>query len=146
MLGRQVKVVNWVGVLAQLRRVDAEHMGRLVLVERSEPAWPGPAGGDPLPVWHIYVLGEALQLEGDTWREANVAQICLQPLCRLPEVIAEAAIVAQAERDFEAALSELSRFLARHPVDDAHLDESLEQAARMALGPRQWPEVPVRSY
>jgi len=112
-----------------------------VVVERAAQPLPAAMGGEPMPVWHVYVLGARLRLQGDAWREADVAEICLQPLCRLPEVIAEAAIVAQAEQDFGAALTELSDELARRPMGDAELDNLLEQAAEVVLGPRQWPTV-----
>ncbi|MBN8491053.1 MAG: hypothetical protein J0M00_06450 [Burkholderiales bacterium] len=138
---KRAKVVNWVGALAQLRRVNAEHLGRLVVVERAAQTQPDRPGAEP--IWHVYVLGVPLRLEGGNWREADVPQACLQPLCRLPEVIAEAAIVAQAERDFDAAVTELSGYLAKHPMDQDEFDASMEQAARTALGPRRWPVVPM---
>ena len=94
-----------------------------------------------MPVWHVYVLGARLRLQGDAWREADVAEICLQPLCRLPEVIADAAIVVQAEQDFEEAMGELCNELARCPMDDADFDALAEKAAQVASGPRQWPSL-----
>ena len=63
---------------------------------------------------------------------------------RLPEVIADAAIVAQAEQDFEAAMAELSNELARRPMDDADFDAMAEKAAHVVSGPRRWPIVTVR--
>jgi hypothetical protein len=139
------KVSSWVGVLAQLRRVDVQHAGRLVLVERPAPAQSGePTGREPVPAWHVFVLGARLSLQGDTWREAEVLETCLQPLCRLPAVIAEVAIEGQAQQDFDEAMNELRDHLHRHPMAHAQLDASLEQAALQASGPRVWPLVPVR--
>jgi len=139
------KVSSWVGVLAQLRRVDVQHAGRLVLVERSAPAQSGePTGREPVPAWHVFVLGARLSLQGDTWREAEVLETCLQPLCRLPAVIAEVAIEEQAQQDFDAAMNELRDHLNRHPMAHAQVDASLQQAALQASGPRVWPLVPVR--
>jgi len=139
------RISSWVGVLAQLRRVDQEHLGRLVLVEHTAVAQAiGQQGLDPVPAWHVFVLGERLRLEGDTWREVEVAEPCLQPLCRLPPVIAELAIEGQAEMDFDEAIHELRDHLVRYPLTDGQLDASLEQAAIKASGPRVWPALPVR--
>lgn len=138
------KVVSWVGVLAQLRRVAPAHRGRLVVVERAAPERNiEPLGPEPVPTWHVYVLGAALRLDGANWREAEVAEPCLQPLCRLPAVLAEGTIEVQALQDLDKGLQELRDYLDRHPATDAELDAYMECAARQALGPRTWPVVPV---
>ena len=73
------------------------------------------------------------------WRKSACSRCA-----NLPEVIADAAIVVQAEQDFEEAMGELCNELARRPMNDADFDALAEKAAQVALGPRQWPFVTVR--
>lgn len=138
----------WVGTLALLRRVAPQHRGRLVLVEYPAPPQPStrPAancGPDGLQAWHVYVLGTRLRLDDGSWREAVVAEVCLQPLCRLRQARAKAVIRAQALRDADEAFAELRMHLAAHPMTEKAFESSMERAAIEALGRRNWPAVPV---
>lgn len=130
-----------VGTIAQLRRVDPAHAGRIVLVE--SPAAPVTVPGAPVTMraWRIYVLGRDLRISGSDLCSLIAAEPCLQPLCVLTERIARAVSRTKARRDAEAAFEQLRSLLEEHPIDDTQLDLELKIGAKEALARQAAPLV-----
>lgn len=122
-----------VGTLAQLRRVDPAHAGRIVLVEGPPTTVRVPGEPFPLLAWRVSVMSRDLELDGRTVGDFIVPEVCLRPLCTLSERDAREVARAKAMADAEAAIQEFRRALEECPMDDAELDVELNSAAREAL-------------
>jgi hypothetical protein len=130
-----------VGTLAQLRRVDPAHAGRIVLVEGPPTTVRVPGKGFPLLAWRVSVMGRDLELDDRMVGDFIVPEICLRPLCLLDTRSARALAKAQAWWAAHEAIENLRRALEEHPMDDAELDIELEGAAREALARHAAPPV-----
>ena len=130
-----------VGTLAQLRRVDPAHAGRIVLVEGPPTTARVPGKAFPLLAWRVSVMGRDLELEDRLVTDFIVPEVCLRPLCLLSLRSAQALSRAKAQHDVDAAIEQLRRSLEEHPMDDAELDIKLEGAAREALARHSTPPV-----
>jgi len=122
-----------VGTVAQLRRVDPAHAGRIVLVEGPPTTVRVPGKPFPLLAWRVSVMGRVLELDDQTVCDFIVPEVCLRPLCMLSERDAREVARVKAMADAEDAIQELRRSLEDCPMDDAELDIELEGAAREAL-------------
>lgn len=130
-----------VGTLAQLRRVDPAHAGRIVLVENPARPVTAPGAWASMPAWRIYVLGRDLRIAGTDHCNLIAAEACLQPLCVLTPRSARALCRAKAQHDADAAIEQLRRALQEHPMGDAELEIELKSAAREALARHSAPLV-----
>jgi hypothetical protein len=130
-----------VGTLAQLRRVDPAHAGRIVLVEGPPTTVRVPGKAFPLLAWRVSVMGRDLELDDRMVSDFIVPEICLRPLCLLDTRSARALSRAKAQHDADAAIEQLRRALEEHPMDDAELDLELDSAAREALARHAAPPV-----
>jgi hypothetical protein len=86
-------------------------------------------------------MGCDLELNGSEVSDVVVAEICLQPICRLTLRQARNLLVAQATSQAVAAIRALGRELEANPLDDDELDAELLAAAREALA--RWASPPV---
>jgi hypothetical protein len=138
---RRAPPVYQVGLLAQLRRVEPAHAGRIVLVQGPATTVRAPGRAFPLFAWRVAAMGRDLELNGCEVSDVIVAEISLQPICRLTLRQARSLVVAQATSQAEAAVRAFGQALAAHPLDDDELDAELRAAAREALA--RWASPPV---
>lgn len=120
------------GLVATLRRVAPEHLGRLVLVEQPAQPLRLPDGAS-MPLWSAYVLGRGLLVDGHERDTVLVAEPCLTPVTRLGKRAARRLVVAQAQRDADAIVAQIGRLLSVSPPEAGEFDAALERAARESL-------------
>jgi hypothetical protein len=128
-------------MLAQLKRVEPAHAGRIVLVVGPATTVKAPGQAFPLLAWRVTVMGRDLDIDDIEVSELIVAEVCLQPLCQLAPDQARELIMALAERTAEAAICAFGQALQANPMDQDELDAELLAAAREALA--RWRSPPA---
>ena len=128
-----VSAIGRVGMVAMLRRVAPESVGRLVAVRL-------PVGfvsnlGTPHPVfaWQVLVLGEPVSMNGSPCREIVVADRCLKPVSEIAPATIEEMVKAGVYRDLDEALAKARSLFAERPMTEEELDAAIERAAEEAL-------------
>lgn len=125
--------IGRVGMVAMLRRVDPESIGRLVAVRL-------PVGlvshlGTPRPVfaWQVLMLGEPATVCGKACREVVVADACLEPVSDIAPEVIEDMVRLGLYRDLEEAQSRVRALFADKSLSEEALDAAVQQAADKAL-------------
>lgn len=129
------------GMLASLRRVEPEQVGRIVLVSYTADPIALPASRRRLPAWQVFVMGGPVIIDDEERSHFIVAECCLQAICRLPLPTARKMYLAQAYREADAAIDELRAWLAAHPMDEHELDAEIKAGLREAIARHRAPAV-----
>jgi hypothetical protein len=129
------------GMLASLRRVQPEEVGRIVLVSCTADPVVVPGTETRLPAWRVFVMGAPVVIDDEERSHFIVAECCLQALCRLPLPTARTLYLAQAQREADEAVAALGQWLAAHPMDEHELDAEIKSAAREAIARHRAPAV-----
>lgn len=137
-------VVGRVGLVAQLQRVQADQVGKLVLVRKPVGPMSSLANSvKPVFAWQVMVLGEPVELNSRACRDIIVADACLKPVSQLDPAEGDALAKRQAEQEFSEALKDLRRILDANPLSPEELDTFVEKAAEQFGMERLLEVVPV---
>src|SRR6185369_16786925 len=123
------EAIGRIGMVAALRRVPDEHLGKLVVLCK-------PAGfvttlvgsAHPVFAWHVQSLGEPIALHGKPSRSLYVADPCLSPMGQMTEAEIAELIRRQARKEFKEATRDLARILEARPMTAQALDAAVDKA------------------
>lgn len=126
--------VGKVGMVAALKRVAEQDVGKLVVVREPVGFVKALVGGTkPGFAWLVQALGEPIDCRGKPSRTVYVADRCLVPLTSITEAEAEKLIKAQNKDDFDSAVRESLRIIDANDVSEESLDGLLTKACSQAL-------------
>lgn len=136
--------IGRVGMVAALRNVRSEPVGKLVVV--CEPAgWLSTLVGASKPTfcWRVQSLGTPLNAPDKPGRSAYVPDRCLVPLGSMSEEALAALLRADAEADFDEALDDFAQILASVDITEHGFEEAMHRAGDCALTVHALEGVPV---
>ena len=124
--------VGRVGMIASLKRLPEENVGKLVLIMEPAGMVSTLVGSDkPVFAWLAIALGEQISVNGRASRHLYVPDACMIPVSQVSEEELEALSKKTNETDFEAALDDLARTVNADELTWSEVEGSIERAANL---------------
>ena len=124
--------VGRVGMIASLKRLPEENVGKLVLVKEPAGMVSTLVGSDrPVFAWQVIALGEQINVNGRASRHIYVPDACLTPVSQVSEEELEALYQQSNDADFNAALDDLARAVDADELTWEEVESAIERAANL---------------
>lgn len=124
--------VGTVGMIAALKRLPDEVVGKLVLIKEPAGMVSTLVGSEkPVFAWLAIVLGEQITVNGHTSRHMYVPDMCLTPISQVSPDEMESLSKKTNEADFNAALADLAKAIGAEQLSWEEVESGIEHAANL---------------
>lgn len=124
--------VGRVGMIASLKRLPEENVGKLVLVKEPAGMVSSLVGSEkPVFAWLVIALGEQIHVNGRASRHLYVPDACLTPVSQVTEEELEALSKLTNDADFDAALADFARAVDVDQLTWEDVEGGIERAANL---------------
>lgn len=121
-----------VGMIASLKRLPDENVGKLVLVKEPAGMVSTLVGSEkPVFAWLVIALGEQIHVNGRVSRHLYVPDACLTPVSQVSEEELETLSKQTNDADFDAALADLARAVDADQLTWEDVESGIERAAHL---------------